>query len=109
MEVFTEINSISKTTNKQVVSPFIEANTKAVSLDHLKQDCIIPVFSKDNESTISHFQFIEAVWQTARDLFVDQKISNPDIRVSHVFKGRVPTAVGKPAKDLLEEEKTILL
>ena len=38
---------------------FIEANTEQVSLDHLMNDCIIPVFSKDNESTISHYQFIE--------------------------------------------------
>ena len=33
--------------------PFIEANTKEVSVGHLKNDCIIPVFSKDNEITIS--------------------------------------------------------
>ena len=37
---------------------FIEANTLEVSLNHLKKDCIIPVFSKDNESTISHYSFI---------------------------------------------------
>ena len=41
--------------------PFIEANTKAVTSDHLKSDCIIPVFSKDNEVTISHQSFIAAV------------------------------------------------
>lgn len=28
--------------------PFIEANTKEVSIGHLKGDCIVPVFSKDN-------------------------------------------------------------
>ena len=33
--------------------PFIEANTKEVTLDHLKDECIIPVFSKDNEVTIA--------------------------------------------------------
>ena len=38
---------------------FIEANTKSVSLSHLRKDCTIPVFSKDNESTISHFEFID--------------------------------------------------
>jgi hypothetical protein len=34
-------------------------------------------------------------------------VLKPDIRVSHVIKGRVPTAIGKPAKELLEHEKTI--
>ena len=33
--------------------PFIEANTKEVSVGHLKNECIIPVFSKDNEVTMS--------------------------------------------------------
>jgi hypothetical protein len=28
---------------------FIEANTQEVTLNHLKNDCITPVFSKDNE------------------------------------------------------------
>ncbi len=37
-------------------NPFIEANTKSVSLLHLKEDCVIPVFSKDNEITISYGQ-----------------------------------------------------
>ena len=29
--------------------PFIEANTHEVDMRHLREDCIIPVFSKDNE------------------------------------------------------------
>ena len=41
--------------------PFIEANTKEVEMSHLKDDCIIPVFSKDNEVTISHQSFIGTV------------------------------------------------
>src|SRR5690606_35012615 len=28
-------------------------------------------------------------------------------RVSHIIKGRIPSAIGKPAKELLEHEKTI--
>ena len=41
-------------------------------------------------------------------IFLDYKgILKPEIRVSHVIKGRVPTAIGKLAKDLLEQEKTI--
>ena len=33
---------------------FIEANTKEVTIEHLRNDCVVPVFSKDNEVTISH-------------------------------------------------------
>ena len=40
---------------------FIEANTKPVEIEHLREDCIVPVFSKDNELTISHQMFIESV------------------------------------------------
>jgi len=38
---------------------FIHANTIPVLLEDLKRQCIIPVFSKDNESTISHSEFVE--------------------------------------------------
>lgn len=86
---------------------FIEANTEKVSLSHLKNDCIIPVFSKDNESTISHYQFIEKASEVIQDLFPEYQISNPNIRVSHMIKGRIPSAIGKPAKELKEFEKTI--
>ena len=50
----TEIITESSSSN------FIEANTKQVTIEHLKKDCIIPVFAKDNETTISHFEFINA-------------------------------------------------
>jgi len=88
-------------------SSFIEANTIKVDLKHLKEDCIIPVFSKDNESTISHFQFISKAYEVVKELFPDFSPKEPEIRVSHVIKGRAPSAIGKPAKELLEEEKTI--
>ena len=58
-------------TNK--TTPFIEANTKEVSLYHLKNDCIIPVFSKDNEITISHSRFIEALWECTQKLFKNEQ------------------------------------
>ena len=86
---------------------FIEANTQQVSLSHLKQDCIIPVFAKDNESTIAHHEFIEAVRNVAIDLFPEGTIAMPNIRTSHIIKGRIPSAIGKPAKELLDHEKTI--
>ena len=87
--------------------PFIEANTKEVRLSHLQEDCIIPVFSKDNEVTISHQSFIGTVLDAARKVFPFEEISDPAIRVSHVVKGRIPEAIHKPVSQLLESDKTI--
>ena len=87
--------------------PFIEANTKEVTIEHIKDDCIVPVFSKDNEITISHPNFIETVWEAANRVFPSENIELPEIRVSHIIKGRTPEAIHKSVKDLLEEDKTI--
>jgi hypothetical protein len=85
---------------------FIVANTEVVTLKHLRDDCIVPVFAKDNETTISHFQFIDEVYK-AVSIFMDgMEISDPTIRVSHAIKGRIPSAIGKPVKELLQHEKT---
>ena len=48
---------------------FIEANTKPVDIAHLREDCVVPVFSKDNEVTISHQSFIETVLGAAHRMF----------------------------------------
>lgn len=87
--------------------PFIEANTKEVSVGHLKNDCIIPVFSKDNEITISHHSFIEAVYDAANEVFRGERVENPDVRVSHMIKGRISEAMNKPVNSLLDSDKTI--
>lgn len=87
--------------------PFIEANTKEVTLEHLKEECIIPVFSKDNEVTISHQSFIETILEAARRTFPNEAISETAIRTSHVVKGRIPEALNKPVSQLLESDKTI--
>lgn len=87
--------------------PFIEANTKEVTLSHVKDDCIIPVFSKDNEVTISHQSFIQSVLDATKTVFPYEDISDPVIRVSHVVKGRIPEAIHKPVSELLESDKTI--
>lgn len=86
---------------------FIEANTKPVDMAHLKNDCVVPVFSKDNEVTISHQSFIETVWNAAHRLFPQEAIDTPDIVVSHIIKGRIPEAIHKPVNLLLETDKTI--
>ncbi|UGU14254.1 DUF3871 family protein [Sinomicrobium kalidii] len=94
-------------TPKYERKPFIEANTNEVSLSHLKKDCIIPVFSKDNEKTIAHQEFIEIAQHCASKVFPHHTFTTPEVRVSHQIKGRVPSAIHKPAKELLEHEKTI--
>ena len=43
---------------------FLEANTLEVTMQHLKEDCITPVFAKDNELTIPHPAFIDNVTYT---------------------------------------------
>lgn len=86
---------------------FIEANTAEVSLNHLQNECTIPVFAKDNECTISHFEFIDSTKEVIEDILQFKGVLKPDIRVSHVIKGRIPSAIGKPAKELSSEEKTI--
>lgn len=86
---------------------FIEANTKGVSLSHLRKDCVVPVFSKDNEVTISHPSFIETVYEAAQRIFPQEQIDTPDIVVSHIIKGRIPEAIHKPVNELLESDKTM--
>lgn len=102
-----ETNAASEELFTKKRLPFIEANTKEVSVGHLKNDCIIPVFSKDNEVTISHHSFIEAVYDAANEVFRGERIDNPDVRVSHMIKGRIPEAMDKPVNLLLDSDRTI--
>lgn len=95
-----------ETTKVKKVNHFIEANTMEIDLQHLQSDCIVPVFSKDNELTISHNAFIETVWEAANTFFTGETVDKPDIRVSHIVKGRIPEAIHKPANQLLESDKT---
>jgi len=110
-----ELITVNKNIDNQIISEdditiskgsFIEANTEQVTLNHLKKECIIPVYS-DNESIISHAQFIEATEDIVQANFSGVRILQPNVRVSHVMKGRVPSAIGKPVKELTPEEKTI--
>jgi hypothetical protein len=110
-----ELIQVNNNINDQLISEdevivsrsnFLEANSKQVTLSHLKKKCIIPVYS-DNESTISHAQFIEATSEVVHDVFKGNHVLQPNVRISHVIKGRVPSAVGKPVKELSSDEKTI--
>ena len=95
-----QVNAVKRTKH------FIEANTVEVTLDQLKNDCITPVFAKDNELTISHPLFIETIEEATKDFFRGEAVESPIIRASHVIKGRIPSAIHKPANQLLESDKT---
>lgn len=86
---------------------FIEANTKTIDLPLLQEQTIIPAFAKDNESTISHVEFVENIYDAVYHVFPSEVILDPSVKVSHPIKGRIPEAKGKPAKELLEHEKTL--
>ncbi len=87
--------------------PFIEANTIEASSHEIRNKHTIPVFVKDNETLISHSEFIDAVSSIASDVFQGEHILRPSIRVSHPIKGRIPSAKDKPANQLYEWEKTL--
>jgi len=97
---FSEIIKVAKKKN-----PFIEANTVNVEFSDLVTD-FIPVFAKDNESTISHQQFITSIYSAIRQVFPYESIANVECRVSHKICSRIPSAVGKPTNLLEEWEKT---
>jgi hypothetical protein len=86
-------------------SPFIEANTSGITLPELRGD-FIPVFAKDNESTISHLEFVEVIYSALSMVFPKETLSGVECRVSHKVCGRIPSAVGKPANQLEDWEKT---
>jgi len=100
---FTEVTSVQQ---EHKVRSFVEANTTPVSLLHLKDECIIPVFSKDNEKTISHYEMIDAVNFAVHHHFQNLEIESPQIRVSHPVLGRIPQALHKKAHELQDWEKT---
>jgi hypothetical protein len=104
-EIVEPVREEVKETKKQL--HFIEANTEDVTLEHLLNDCVTPVFAKDNELTISHPLFIQVVEEATKDFFRGEQVDEPEIRCSHIIKGRIPSAIHKPANQLLESDKTI--
>jgi hypothetical protein len=109
IKIQPEINNIGESLFDLTTSPkqFILANTVEMCYSELSKDHIIPVFVKDNEPLISHADFIDATIDIANQIFGNSNVLHPAIRVSHPIKGRIPEAKDKPAKELLEFEKTI--
>lgn len=84
---------------------FLESNTDAISIEDLTSTCIVPCWGSQ-ELTIAHQDFIQTVWDAAKDFFHGETVSMPEVRVSHEVKGRVPSALHKKTSELLECEKT---
>lgn len=85
---------------------FIESNTQPVSLEEIRGKHLVPVFVKDNTSTISQADFISSTMDIIGELS-GKHTTNLGIRVSHPIKGRIFSARNKIASELLDEEKTI--
>jgi len=86
---------------------FIEANTIESNMDEVRNKHIIPVYAKDNERLISIAEFIDACIEIVQENFSSEIILQPNIRLSHPIKGRVPEAKDKAAIELQEWEKTL--
>ena len=84
---------------------FLEANTNAISFEELTEQCVVPTWA-NQELTISHQDIISTVHNAACNVFAGETVNNPDIRVSHIVRGRIPSALGKRSSELLECEKT---
>jgi hypothetical protein len=72
--------------------PFIQANTVMVRQQELADKHLIPVYVKDNEPVISHQDFISCTQEIVHQLYRNERILLPSIRVSHPIKGRTPDA-----------------
>jgi hypothetical protein len=111
LPVLTLLNATEEPINQPIQfstdSQFIKANTEEVSFNHLLHECIVPVFAKDNETTLSHIDFIEAANDVIHHIFRRESINHPSVRVSHPIKGRTPEAIRKPVIELLDSEKTL--
>ena len=95
--------------NELILNPtsvnFLEANTNAITLEELAEQCVVPTWA-NQELTISHQDFINTVHDAACNVFAGETINNPEIRVSHIVRGRIPSALGKRSSELLDSEKT---
>jgi hypothetical protein len=95
--------------NELILNPtsvnFLEANTNAITLEELAEQCVVPTWA-NQELTISHQDFINTVHDAALNVFAGETINNPEIRVSHIVRGRIPSALGKRSSELLDSEKT---
>ncbi len=95
--------------NELILNPtsvnFLEANTNTITLQELTEQCVVPTWA-NQELTISHQDFINTVYDAACNVFAGETVNSPEIRVSHIVRGRIPSALGKRSSELLDSEKT---
>ena len=99
------MNELILTAEQSASVNFLEANTNAITLEELTEQCVVPTWA-NQELTISHQDFISTVHDAACNVFAGETINTPEIRVSHIVRGRIPSALGKRSSELLESEKT---
>ncbi len=87
---------------------FISANTIEGNLHDINNVHIIPSFNRDSHPLISHGEYIDAALVAVSRAYPGERISRPDIRLSHPVSGRIPEAKDKPVKDLLDHERTLM-
>lgn len=76
-------------------NPFILGNTVEVDLQTLQDQYLVPVFSRDNVETISHYEFINTVFDAVQTHFAGQQFNTPIVRCSHEMKLRTKVGTGK--------------
>ena len=54
----------------------------------------------------THNLFIGATYQAIRDYYRSEQIEEPQVRASHIIRGRIPEAINKKSSELLPHEMT---
>lgn len=73
---------------------FLEANTDAITMDELTNKCVVPTWA-NQELTIAHQDFISCVHDAACSFYAGERVNAPEIRVSHIVRGRTPQSLSK--------------
>ena len=84
--------------------PFLLGNTIEIDMQSLEDDYLVPVFSRDNNQTISHTEFINTVSDAAHTFFQGEQFNQPVVRVSHEMKLRTRKGAGKLIEKLQDDD-----
>ena len=98
-------NLVIMPTEKRTLNLGEYAEEATIIVEELTNKCVVPTWA-NLESTISHQDFVSCVHEAANSFYAGEKVNFPEIRVSHIVRGRIPSALGKKASELLECEKT---
>ena len=90
--------------NEQERSPFILGNTQDIGFTELRDDYLVPVFSRDNVECISHNEFISTTMDAAQTFFQGEQFVEPQSRVAHKMTLRTRAGAGKLVENLRDED-----